>query len=113
MAKSVRFALAGLLLCTAAQADLLVIPNGAAPVTPVDKPDKGLTMKQVTAKYGEPTTRHATVGGASRFQPPITRWDYPAFTVVFEHERVIDAVVPEQPAPIYPTDELKPAPITP
>jgi hypothetical protein len=25
--------------------------------------------------------------------PPITRWDYAGFSVFFEHDRVIDAVV--------------------
>jgi hypothetical protein len=109
MLRSVRFALAGLLLLPfAAQADLLVIPEGAEPTTPVDKPDKGMSMTQVHAKYGEPTGKHPPVGGASKFQPPITRWDYPQFSVVFEHDHVIDAVVPEQPAKIYPTEELKP-----
>ena len=110
MVRFARFALAGLVfLPLAALADLLVIPNGAAPTTPVDKPDKGMSMSQVVAKYGQPSQKHSAVGGASKFQPPITRWDYPSFSVVFEHEHVIDAVVPEQPAKIYPSDELKPA----
>ena len=115
MAKLFRFALAVLLLPLAAQADLLVIPEGAAPTTPIDKPDKGMTMGQVVAKYGQPTAKHGTVGGASKFQPPITRWDYAAFTVVFERDRVIDAVVPEQPPPIYDQQELQggPAPAPP
>ena len=109
MFRSVRFALAGLwLLPFAAHADLLVIPEGAGPTTPVNKPDKGMSMSQVVAKFGEPTNKHSPVGGASKVQPPITRWDYPQFTVVFEHEHVIDAVVPEQPAKVYPTEELKP-----
>jgi len=110
MARLVRFALAALLLPLAAQADLLVIPEGAAPTTPIDKPDKGMSMSQVVAKYGQPTAKHGTVGGASKFQPPITRWDYPAFSVVFERDHVIDAVVPEQPPPIYNQEELQPAP---
>lgn len=109
MAKSFRFALAGLLLLPAAvQADLLVIPQGAAPTTPVDKPEKGTPMSQVLARYGEPKERHAPVGGGSKFQPPITRWDYPAFTVIFENAHVIDAVVPDQPPPIYDKEELTP-----
>jgi hypothetical protein len=99
-----------MLLPLAAFADLLVIPEGAGPTTPVDKPDKGMHMSQVIAKYGEPASKHPPVGGGNRFQPPITRWDYPQFTVVFEHDIVIDAVVPEQPAKVYPTAELKPAP---
>lgn len=109
MAKSFRFAVAALLLLPfAAQADLLVIPEGAAPTAFVDKPDKGMSMAQVVARYGEPTAKHATVGGASKVQPPITRWDYAAFTVVFENSKVIDAVVPEQPPPVYQNDELVP-----
>src|SRR5690242_4798008 len=111
MAKSVRFALAGLLLLPlAAIADLLVVPSGAPEGPPVNKPDKGMSMSQVVAKFGEPASKHPPVGGASKFQPPITRWDYPQFSVVFEHEHVIDAVVPEQPAKVYPNEELKPAP---
>jgi hypothetical protein len=109
MTQSFRFALVGLLLMPlAALADLLVIPKGAAPTTPVDKPDKGMTMAQVVARYGEPTLRRPTVGGASKFQPPITQWDYPAFKVIFENSHVVDAVVPEQPPPVYNKEELTP-----
>ena len=46
-------------------------------------------MTQVEAKFGAPVTKHDAVG-----QPPITRWDYPGFSVFFEHDRVIDAVRP-------------------
>ena len=109
MANFFRFALAGLILMPfAAQADLLVIPKGAPSTTPVDKPDKGTPMSQVLAKYGEPKEKHAPVGGGSKFQPQITRWDYPNFTVVFENSHVIDAVVPDQPPPIYDKEELTP-----
>jgi hypothetical protein len=44
-------------------------------------------MDQVEARYGAPVTRHPTVG-----TPPITRWDYPSFSVFFEHDRVIHSV---------------------
>jgi hypothetical protein len=54
----------------------------------VERPGRGMTMKTVEAKYGAPQQRHPTVG-----QPPITRWDYPSFSVFFEHEYVIHAVV--------------------
>jgi outer membrane protein assembly factor BamE (lipoprotein component of BamABCDE complex) len=54
----------------------------------VDKPKRGITMTQVEAKFGTPVTKHDAVG-----QPPITRWDYPGFSVFFEHDRVIDSVV--------------------
>ena len=55
--------------------------------TDVQKPKRGITMTQVEAKFGAPVTKHDAVG-----QPPITRWDYPGFSVFFEHDRVIDSV---------------------
>jgi hypothetical protein len=53
----------------------------------VERPGRGLTMAAVEAKFGAPQTRHDAVG-----TPPITRWDYAAFSVYFEKDRVIDAV---------------------
>jgi len=53
----------------------------------VDKPKRGISMTQVEAKFGAPVTKHDAVGA-----PPITRWDYPSFSVFFEHDKVIDAV---------------------
>jgi hypothetical protein len=54
----------------------------------IDRPGRGMSMKSVEAKFGAPQERHQAVGN-----PPITRWDYPLFTVFFEHEYVIHAVV--------------------
>jgi hypothetical protein len=53
----------------------------------VERPHRGATMQAVEQQFGRPTERHATVG-----QPPITRWDYPHFSVFFEKDRVIHAV---------------------
>jgi hypothetical protein len=53
----------------------------------VERPRRGATMTSVEQKFGQPAQKHATVG-----QPPITRWDYPGFSVFFEHDRVIHAV---------------------
>ena len=51
-------------------------------------------------KYSDPVS---AVGGASPQQPPITRWDYNGFAVIFERDRVVDAVAtsgePPSPAP--------------
>jgi hypothetical protein len=58
----------------------------------INLPKRGLTMDEVEKRFGAPTTRHQTVGGASAQQPPITRWDYNGFAVVFERDRVVDAV---------------------
>jgi hypothetical protein len=54
----------------------------------INCPGRGMTMKTVEEKFGAPQERHAAVG-----QPPISRWDYPTFSVFFEHEYVIHSVV--------------------
>ena len=77
--------------------------------SPVALPKKGATLSQVLKAYGEPQTRHPAVGGDSPKHPPITRWDYPGFTVIFEHAHVVDAVVPGRPAQLFHTDKLTPA----
>lgn len=59
----------------------------------VQGPKRGATMKAVEQQFGAPTERHAAVGGASGAQPPITRWDYPHFSVFFEKDRVVHTVV--------------------
>lgn len=51
------------------------------------KPSRGMTQSRVEATFGSPQQAHAAVG-----DPPITRWDYPAFVVFFEYDRVIHAV---------------------
>ena len=53
----------------------------------VERPRRGSTMQSVEQKFGQPTQRRPTIG-----QPPITRWDYPQFSVFFENDRVIHAV---------------------
>ena len=59
----------------------------------IDRPKRGSTMSEVEKRFGAPVARHATVGGNLPHQPPITRWDYNAFSVVFERDRVVDTVV--------------------
>ena len=65
---------------------LLVERTDQAHVSAV--PKRGASMSQVSSQYGAPVTKHAAVG-----KPPITRWDYPAFSVYFEYTHVIDAVL--------------------
>ena len=69
----------------------------------VDTPKRGITMTQVEAKFGAPATKHDAVGA-----PPITRWDYANFSVFFEHDRVIHAVVTAGDSPHAP-DSATPA----
>ncbi len=56
-------------------------------------PDRGQLMAQVESQFGAPVRKHATVGGDSRHQPPITRWDYADFSVYFEHSHVVNTVI--------------------
>jgi hypothetical protein len=58
------------------------------PAAAADRPTRGATMTTVQGRFGEPTNRHSAVG-----EPPITRWDYPQFSVYFEHDRVLHAVL--------------------
>jgi len=55
-------------------------------------PARGMTMAQVQARYGAPEYRMEPRGGQKRAWPTIHRWRYPAFTVYFENDRVVDAV---------------------
>lgn len=79
-----------LLLCAAAGADTLRIPEAGA--ADAGTPQRGMSMQQVEARFGAPETRHQQVGGGHPRRPPITRWDYPGFSVVFERQRVINTV---------------------
>lgn len=75
----------------AAMADTLLIdraqekPAGALPA-------RGDTAQQVEARFGAPLERLEPRGGQKRQWPTINRWVYPAFTVYFERQRVIDVV---------------------
>jgi hypothetical protein len=74
----------------AAHAEMVLV-DGKVQVADTDtpRPKGGMTMAAVEARFGSPRERHETVG-----TPPITRWDYEHFSVFFEKDRVIDAVVP-------------------
>ena len=82
----------GLLAGTSAQADVLLIERVAAQHDVV-LPKRGTLMPQVEAQFGAPTRKHDPVGGNLPQHPPITRWDYPTFSVYFEHNHVVNAVV--------------------
>jgi len=81
--------LAGCAIAGAASADTEVV-NGQVQVrdSQLARPSRGITMDEVQKRFGEPVKRYPTVG-----TPPITRWDYKDFAVVFEGNLVIDAPV--------------------
>jgi hypothetical protein len=68
----------------------LEVDDGKVAVMPstTPQPARGALMKTVEKQFGAPAEKHPTVG-----KPPITRWDYPTFSVFFEGDRVIDSVV--------------------
>lgn len=94
-----------------ATADVLATPETDPAIAATPRPAlpaKGVTMAAVEKKFGAPTNRRPTVGGDSPKQPPITRWDYDGFSVIFEHDKVIDAVIPGAPPRVYHKDQLTP-----
>ncbi|MAT64377.1 MAG: hypothetical protein CMN57_01875 [Gammaproteobacteria bacterium] len=75
------------LLALPARAEVLLI-RAVEENASVQTPSRGSSMDSVRSRFGEPREAHAAVG-----EPPISRWEYPDFTVYFEHDRVIHAVV--------------------
>jgi hypothetical protein len=91
MAKRIATSLAvGLLTigAAAAQADVLLLDGiEIDQSSSAERPKAGMSMDRVESAYGAPAEKHAAVGN-----PPITRWDYPGFSVYFEQDKVIHAV---------------------
>jgi hypothetical protein len=64
--------------------------DGQVSVKPagLETPQRGSTMAAVEQKFGAPANKSGPVGN-----PPITKWFYPNFVVVFENDKVLHAVV--------------------
>ncbi len=79
----------GLVLGAPAFSETLAV-DGQVAVKPsgVETPARGSTMSAVEAKFGAPANKSSPVG-----KPPITKWFYPNFVVVFENDKVLHAVV--------------------
>jgi outer membrane protein assembly factor BamE (lipoprotein component of BamABCDE complex) len=78
-----------------ANAATVAVDNGiAVKQSDVAMPARGMTMDQVTAKFGAPVNKIPAVG-----KPPISRWEYPGFIVYFESDHVITSVVPNSAPP--------------
>jgi hypothetical protein len=82
--------LAGIAGLGSASAETIAVDNGGIAVKESDvaTPARGMSMDQVSAKFGAPASKVPAVG-----KPPISRWEYPGFVVYFEHEHVIHSVV--------------------
>jgi hypothetical protein len=85
-------ALAALSAPPVAVADVLLIERVRAS-RGVELPQRGQQMAQVERRFGAPQQKHAPVGGGRPQHPPITRWDYPQFSVYFEHSHVVNSVL--------------------
>jgi hypothetical protein len=59
----------------------------------VSMPNRGMSMSQVEGRFGAPLNKLEPRGGDTALHPVINRWVYDRFTVYFERDRVIDAVV--------------------
>lgn len=83
--------LALVLLCasTVCIAETIAIPLGQqGKAWQVETPATGTTKGSVETKYGSPIEVLGPVGS-----PPITTWEYQQFSVYFEYDHVIHAVV--------------------
>ena len=81
--------LAAMLASGLAGAATVAVDNGiAVKESDVATPTRGMTMEQVSTKFGTPVTKVPAVG-----KPPISRWEYPGFIVYFEANHVIHSVV--------------------
>jgi len=77
-----------------ANAETLAIPEQTKPFE-VTLPGRGMTMTEVLGKFGDPVSKDPEVG-----EPPISRWYYNNFVVVFEYQYVIHALIPKKPVQI-------------
>lgn len=74
-------------------AEEIIMPEAEA-TTPeaaeysVKLPGRGMSMEMVQNRFGEALEKYSAVG-----EPPITKWTYKNFSVYFESEFVIHAVV--------------------
>ena len=93
---------------TTSVTEITQVPVAPAPA-PALLPRKGQTMAEVSKQFGQPSHKHAPVGGGSPKTPPITRWDYDGYSVFFENSHVIDDVVPGNPPEVHHAEELTPA----
>jgi hypothetical protein len=88
------FALAALLATPAFAETLVVGDQVALRESSVQTPARGSSMSTVESRFGAPREKHGAVG-----EPPISRWDYEGFSVYFEKNLVIHAVVTGAAAP--------------
>ena len=95
LARTMKMSVVALALGLAAPtfAETLAV-DGQLAVKPVgvETPQRGSSMAVVEQKFGAPANKTGPVGSSAK-NPPITKWFYPNFVVVFENDKVIHTVV--------------------
>ncbi len=76
-----------------AQADILNLAPHAKVLTKANMPKHGEDMKKVAKKFGVAKRVQTSKGKVTKYNPKITRWDYPGFSVYFENTHVIHSVI--------------------
>jgi len=74
-------------------ADILSIGAQPKVAMTAQAPRKGMSMKQVLEKLGEPAKRVTAPGKITKRNPRISVWSYGKLTVYFENSHVIHTVV--------------------
>lgn len=64
------------------------IPLAEKPTSDIERPTRGESQAFVLSNFGEPDKKHPARG-----KPPISKWEYSNFTVIFESGFVIHTVV--------------------
>ncbi len=71
---------------------LLAIPFFATAAF-ADYPNRGMSMSNVKAQYGEPQSVRQSANPVKKRWPRITVWNYGRFSVYFERSKVLHTVV--------------------
>ncbi|WP_211197934.1 phosphodiesterase [Permianibacter fluminis] len=91
-----------------ARAEVIQIPLSQQGDSQLARPSKGMSKADVEKKFGAPESSQGPVG-----EPPITRWVYPDFVVMFEYDHVVHSVLKHKPkAPIDESEATQNEPST-
>ena len=81
----------GFITPSTSSAETLQLPTAPSSYS-VTFPGRGMSMTEVLDKFGEPESKDPEVG-----EPPITRWHYKNFAVIFEYQYVIHSLSTNKP----------------
>lgn len=81
---------AAVFLTSHSQAEIIKIPiaSQADDLQNMPRPERGSSKENVLAEYGNALATNDSVG-----EPPISRWEYQDFFVIFESDSVIHTVL--------------------